>query len=86
MEYTPIVHGALPCAVQMLARQGLSVQLALHQGRIFRQGFSANLAGAENQPTLALKMWGVRGGSREFFCPKEKMGVDAKCTNHAEHV
>lgn len=33
------------------ARQRFSVQLALHQGRIFRQGFSANLAGAENQPT-----------------------------------
>lgn len=86
MEYTPIVHGALLCAVQMLARQRLSVQLALHQGRIFRQGFSANLAGAENQPMPAQKMCDDRGGSREFFCPKEKMGVDAKYTNRAEHV
>ena len=85
MEYTLIVHCALPCAVQMLARQRLSVQLSLHHGRIFRQGFSANLAGAENQPMPAQKMCGECGGSGDFF-PKEKMGVDLKYTNHAEHV
>lgn len=70
---------------QMLARQRLSVQLALHQRRIFRQGFSANLAGAENQLMPAQKMCGECGGSGDFF-PKEKMGVDLKYTNHAEHV
>lgn len=78
-----------PCAAMRganAARQRFSVQRMLHQGRIFRQGFSANLAGAGNVPMPAQKMWGVRGGSREFFCPKEKMGVDAKCTNRAEHV
>lgn len=68
------------------ARQRFSVQRTLHHGRDFRQGFPANLAGAGNVPMPAQKMWGVRGGSREFFCPKEKMGVDAKCTNRAEHV
>lgn len=56
------------------ARQRLSVQLALHHGRDFRQGFSANLAGAENQPTLALKMCGECGGSRDFFAQKKKWG------------
>ncbi len=56
------------------ARQRLSVQLALHQGRIFRQGFSANLAGAENQPMPALKMCGECGGSREFCARKKKWG------------
>ena len=68
------------------ARQRFSVQRTLHHGRIFRQGFSANLAGAENQPMPAQKMCDDRGGSREFFCPKEKMGVDAKCTNRTERV
>lgn len=61
------------------ARQRLSVQLALHQGRIFRQGFSANLAGAENQPMLARKMWGERGGSREFFAERKNGG---ECQMH----
>lgn len=56
------------------ARQRLSVQLALHQGRIFRQGFPANLAGAENQPMPAQKMWGERGGSGEFCARKKKWG------------
>lgn len=56
------------------ARQRLSVQLALHQGRIFRQGFSANLAGAENQPMPAQKMCDDRGGSREFCARKKKWG------------
>lgn len=46
------VQKSLVTKKQMLARQRLSAQLSLHQGRIFRQGFSANLAGAENQPTL----------------------------------
>lgn len=58
---------------QMLARQRLSAQLSLHHGRDFRQGFSANLAGAENQPTLALKMCGECGGSGDFL-PKRKNG------------
>lgn len=70
---------------QMLARQRLSVQRMLHHGRDFRQGFSANLAGAENQLMPAQKMCGECGGSGDFF-PKEKMGVDLKYTNHAEHV
>ena len=61
---------------QMLARQRLSVQLSLHHGRIFCQGFPANLAGAENQPMPAQKI----------LRPKEKMGVDAKDTNRAERV
>lgn len=67
------------------ARQRFSVQLALHQGRIFRQGFPANLAGAENQLMPAQKMCDDRGGSGDFF-PKEKMGVDAKGTNRTERV
>ena len=56
------------------ARQRFSVQRMLHHGRDFRQGFSANLAGAENQPTLALKMCGECGGSREFCARKKKWG------------
>lgn len=68
------------------ARRWLSAQLALHHGRDFRQGFPANLAGAENQPMPAQEMWGERGGSREFCARKKKMGVDAKDTNRAEHV
>ena len=56
------------------ARQWLSAQLALHQGRIFRQGFSANLTGAENQPTLALKMCGECGGSGDFLPERKKWG------------
>lgn len=56
------------------ARQRLSVQRTLHQGRIFRQGFSANLAGAENQPTLAQKMCDDRGGSRDFLPERKKWG------------
>jgi hypothetical protein len=55
------------------ARQRFSVQLALHQGRIFCQGFPVNLAGAENQPTLALKMCGECGGSGDFL-PERKNG------------
>ena len=58
---------------QMLARQRLSAQLSLHHGRIFRQGFSANLAGAENQPMPAQKMCDDRGGSRDFL-PERKNG------------
>ena len=74
-----------PCAAMRganAARQWLSAQLALHQGRIFRQGFSANLAGAENQPTLAQKMWGERGGSRDFL-PKRKNG--GGCQRYKSH-
>ena len=56
------------------ARQWLSAQLSLHHGRIFRQGFPANLAGAENQPMPAQKMCGECGGSREFFAQKKKWG------------
>ncbi len=67
------------------ARQRFFVQRTLRHGRDFRQGFSANLAGAENQPTLALKMCGECGGSGDFL-PERKMGVDLKYTNHAEHV
>lgn len=67
------------------ARQRFSVQRMLHHGRDFHQGFSANLAGAENQLMPAQKMCGECGGSGDFF-PKEKMGVDLKYTNHAEHV
>lgn len=55
------------------ARRWLSAQLALHHGRDFRQGFPANLAGAENQPTLALKMCGECGGSGDFL-PERKNG------------
>lgn len=55
------------------ARQRLSVQLALHHGRDFRQGFSANLAGAENQLMPALKMCGECGGSGDFL-PERKNG------------
>lgn len=55
------------------ARQRFSVQRTLHHGRDFRQGFSANLAGAENQPMPAQKMCGECGGSRDFL-PKRKNG------------
>lgn len=82
MEYTLIVHRALLCAVQMLARQRLSVQLALHQGRIFRQGFSANLAGAENQPMPAQKMCDDRGGSGDFLLERKNGGG---CQMHKSH-
>lgn len=64
------------------ARQRLSVQLALHQGRIFRQGFSANLAGAENQLMPALKMCGECGGSGDFL-PERKNG--GGCQRHKSH-
>ena len=74
------MRGANACTAAAFCAAGAA------PGRIFRQGFSANLAGAENQLMPAQKMWGVRGGSREFFCPKEKMGVDAKGANRAEHV
>lgn len=67
---------------QMLARQRFSVQQTLHHGRDFRQGFPANLAGAENQPTLAQKMWGERGGSRDFL-PKRKNG--GGCQRYKSH-
>lgn len=67
------VQKSLVTKKQMLARQRLSAQLSLHHGRIFCQGFSANLAGAENQPTLALKMCGECGGSGDFL-PERKNG------------
>lgn len=67
------------------ARQRFFVQRTLRHGRDFRQGFSANLAGAENQPMPALKMCGECGGSGDFL-PERKMRVDLKYTNRAEHV
>ena len=55
------------------ARQRFFVQRTLHHGRDFRQGFSANLAGAENQPMPAQKMCGECGGSGDFL-PERKNG------------
>lgn len=64
------------------ARQRFSVQRMLHHGRDFRQGFSANLAGAENQPMPAQKMCDDRGGSRDFL-PKRKNG--GGCQRYKSH-
>lgn len=64
------------------ARQRFSVQRTLHQGRDFRQGFPANLAGAENQPMPALKMCGECGGSGDFL-PKRKNG--GGCQRYKSH-
>lgn len=85
MEYTPIVHGALPCAVQMLRGSGFLCSGCCTMGAIFARDFQQILL-ARRTSRCQLRKCGAFVADHAIFCPKEKMGVDLKYTNHAERV
>lgn len=85
MEYTPIVHGALPCAVQMLRGSGFLRSWRCTMGAIFARDFQ-QISLARRTSRCQLRKCGASVADHAIFCPKEKMGVDLKYTNHAEHV
>lgn len=85
MEYTPIVHGALPCAVQMLRGSGFLCSGRCTMGAIFARDFQ-QISLARRTSRCQLRKCAASVADHAIFCPKEKMGVDAKYTNRAEHV
>lgn len=70
---------------QMLARQRLSAQLSLHHGAFFARDFQ-QISLARRISRCQLRKCAASVADQAIFCPKEKMGVDAKCTNRAERV
>lgn len=85
MEYTPIVHRALLCAVQMLRGSGFLCSGCSTMGAIFARDFQQILL-ARRTSRCQLRKCATIVADQAIFCPKEKMGVDLKYTNHAEHV
>lgn len=85
MEYTPIVHRALLCAVQMLRGSGFLCSGCCTMGAIFARDFQQILL-ARRTSRRQIRKCVASVADQAIFCPKEKMGVDAKCTNRAERV
>lgn len=85
MEYTPIVHGALLCAVQMLRGSGFLRSCRCTMGAFFARDFQ-QISLARRISRCQLRKCAASVADQAIFCPKEKMGVDLKYTNHAERV
>lgn len=85
MEYTLIVHCALPCAVQMLRGSGFLCSGCCTMGAIFARDFQQILL-ARRTSRCQLRKCATIVADQAIFCPKEKMGVDLKGTNRTEHV
>ena len=85
MEYTLIVHCALLCAVQMLRGSGFLRSCRCTMGAFFARDFQQILL-ARRTSRCQLRKCATIVADHAIFCLKEKMGVDLKYTNHAEHV
>ena len=85
MEYTPIVHGALLCAVQMLRGSGFLCSCRCTMGAFFARDFQQILL-ARRTSRCQLRKCATIVADHAIFCLKEKMGVDLKYTNRAERV
>lgn len=69
----------------MLRGSGFLCSWRCTRGAFFARDFQ-HISLARRTSRCQLRKCGAFVADHAIFCPKEKMGVDAKCTNRAEHV